>query len=152
VVRKSIDLVALFYLATALICFLPYFQYGHAILIAAGLIYAIPFFVVGIGLALRKGWGRRLGMIASPLLILVVLPMLFKKHLTFIFSFPYSIAITYPPSSALAVKGLFGGLIIGHLMMLLFLLIKSVREEFQQERGAAVPTRTKREKEPAVKS
>ncbi|TAK01643.1 MAG: hypothetical protein EPO39_14095, partial [Candidatus Manganitrophaceae bacterium] len=94
--RKGIDVITLFYLATALICFVPYLQYGHPILIVSGLIYAIPFFVVGGGLALRKEWSRKLARITSSLIILVVLPLLFKKKLVFVFSLPYVISMTYP--------------------------------------------------------
>lgn len=119
--RKGIDVITLFYLATALICFVPYLQYGHPILIVSGLIYAIPFFVVGGGLALRKEWSRKLARITSSLIILVVLPLLFKKKLVFVFSLPYVISMTYPPSSVLFFKGLFGALIIGHLVTALSL-------------------------------
>ncbi len=131
-VRKEIDWIALFYLATALVCFVPYFQYGHPILIGAGLIYAIPFFVVGGGLALRKEWGWKLAMVSSPLLILVVLPLLFKKQLVFVFPLPYAISMTYPPSSVLSFKGLFGGLVAGHFVAALSLLRASVKGAFQQ--------------------
>lgn len=131
-VRKGIDFIALFYFATALICFVPYFQFGHPVLIAAGLFYAIPSFVTGGGVALRREWGRKLAMVLSPLLILVVLPLLFKKQLTFVFSLPFRIAMTYPPSSVLSFKGLFGALIIGHLVSVLYLLRGPVKGAFQQ--------------------
>ena len=131
-VRKGIDLVALFYLATALVCFVPYFQYGHSLLILAGLIYGIPFFVGGGGLALRREWSRKFAMIASSLLVWVVLPLLFRKQLVFHFSYPLSVSITYPPSSVFSFKGLFGGLILGHIATVVYFARGSVREAFQR--------------------
>jgi hypothetical protein len=130
-VRNGIDLIALIYLATALICFIPYFQFGHPILVAAGLIYSTPSFLIVGGLVLRKGWGRKLAIILSPLLILGVLPLLFKKQLTFVFSIP-SIAVTYSPTAALSFRGLFVGLIVGHLVSILYLLRGSVKGVFQR--------------------
>lgn len=157
-VRKGIDLAALFYIATALVCFIPYFQYGHPLLIASGLIYALPFFLVGGGLALRKIWSRKLAITTSVLLILVILPLLFKKKLSFAFSFPFFISVTYPPSSVRFFKGLFGGLIIGHVATVLYLLRGSIKEAFQQgsagreeeRKGAALSTG--RKEGPAPKS
>lgn len=132
-VRKGIGLIALIYLATALICFIPYFQFSHPILIAAGLVYAAPSFLVAVGLILRRGWGRKLAILFSPLLIFVVLPLLFKRQLTFIFSFP-SVAVTYSPTEAPSFKGLFVGLIVGHLVSIVYLLRGSVKDAFQRER------------------
>ncbi len=134
-IRRGIDFVALFYLSTALICFLPYFQFDHPILVAAGLIYAIPCVIIAGGLALRRAWGRKLAILFSSFLILVVFPLLFKKQLTFVFSFPFSIAVTYPPGSVLSFKGLFGTLIVGHLLSMFYLLRGSVRRAFQRERA-----------------
>ena len=129
-VRRGIDFIALFYLATALICFIPYFQYGHPILIAAGLIYAVPFFMISGGLALRKEWSWKLAVVTSSLLIFVVLPLLFRKKLAFVFPLPYSIQMTYPPSSAFSFRGLFGGLIFVHFVTVLYLFRGSVKEVF----------------------
>lgn len=131
--RRGINLVALFYLATALICFVPYFQFDHPLLIATGLIYAVPSFVIAGGVVLRRAWGRKLAMILSPLLVLAVLPLMVKKQPTFVFSFPFRIAVTYPPSSAVAFKWFFGLLLMGHLVSMFYLLRGRVREEFQQK-------------------
>jgi len=133
-VRKGIDLIALIYFATALLCFIPYFQFSHPILIAAGLVYAAPSFLVAVGLVLRKEWGRKLAIILSPLLIFVVLPLLFKRELTFVFSFP-SVAVTYSRTAVLSFKGLFAGLIAGHLVSISYLLRGSVKEAFLRERS-----------------
>lgn len=137
--RKGIDLIALFYLGTALVCFLPYFQYGHPLLIAAGLIYALPSFTVGGGLALRKAWSRKLAMVTSSLLVVVVFPLLFKKQLVFVFAFPLSISVTYPSSSFLFFKGLFGGLIAGHLVTVFYLLRESSKRAFEGRGGEGKP-------------
>lgn len=132
-VRRGIDLVALFYLATALICFVPYLQFDHPLLFAAGLIYAVPSLVIAGGVALRRAWGRKLAMVFSPLLIFVVLPLMFKKQPTFVFSFPFRIAVTYPPSSAVSFKWFFGLLLIGHFVSMFYLLRGAVKEEFQKK-------------------
>lgn len=137
-VRKGINFISLIYLATAFICFIPYFQFSHPILIAAGLIYATPSFLIAVGLVLRREWGRKLAITLSPLLILVVFPLLFKKQLTFIFSFP-SIAVTYSRTAALSFKGLFFSLIAGHLVSVLYLLRGSVKDAFQRERPQEEP-------------
>lgn len=138
-IRKGIGFIALLYLATALICFVPYFQFGHPILIAAGFIYAVPSFIVAGGVVLKKEWGRKLAIILSPLLILAVLPLLFKKQLTFVFSFPFSIAVTYSPPSARSFKGLFVSLIVGHFISIIYLLRGSVKSAFEGKRAEGEP-------------
>ncbi|MGB3942706.1 MAG: hypothetical protein WBK96_14570 [Candidatus Manganitrophaceae bacterium] len=133
--RKGIDLAALFYLTTAVVCFVPYFQYGHPLLIGAGMVYGLPFTVVAGGLALRKEWGRKLALLLSPFFILAVLPLLFKRRLTFVFSLPFSVGVTYPPESALFFKGMFGLLIAGHFAVILYLFRGGVRTQFPGQAG-----------------
>lgn len=139
--RKGIDLVALFYFITGLACLIPYFQYGHFILFGSGMMYALPFLVVGGGLGLRKEWGRKLAILLSPLLVLIVLPLLFRKQLTFVYAFPW-VGVTYPPSSAATFRGFFGLMMAGHLIALIYLLRGDIKAAFPPT-GTRAPSRRK---------
>lgn len=129
---KGIGAIILLYLFTAAVCLLPVYHFESTVLIAPGLAYALPFAIIGWGLHRRREWGRKLALMMSFMLLLIVLPILTKKNPTFIFSIPYSVAITYPSSSASAFKGTFGTLILGHSIAALYLLSPPCRREFQK--------------------
>ncbi|MBI3805806.1 MAG: hypothetical protein HY282_18795 [Nitrospirae bacterium] len=141
--RKGVDLIALFYLLTAVACFLPYFQYGDGLLLGSGLVYAIPFLTVGVGLGLRRDWGQKLAVLLSPLSILVVIPLLFREKLTFVYALPW-VSVTYPSSSAFEFRGCFGFLIAGHFLSLIYLLRETVKAQFQPKVIVSIKRSTKR--------
>jgi len=128
--RNGINGIFIFYFLTALVYFLPFYHYRYFILLVPGLIYAIPFVVIGWGLAKEKVWGRKLAILMSVIVILTVAPLLLKKRLTIVFPFPYLMSVTYPPSAAAPFKAIMGILTVGHLGCLFYLLRRPVRERF----------------------
>ena len=122
--------IAFFYFFTALVSFLPFYHYRYAILLIPGFIYAFPFVVIGWGLMRQKAWGRKLAILASIIVILVVAPLLVKKRLTVVFPFPYLMSVTYPSDAVVTFKTILGILSGGHLLCAVYLSRRSVKERF----------------------
>lgn len=128
--RKGTNGIAFFYFLSMLTCFLPFYHYRYFILLVPALIYAVPFVVIGWGLWRQQEWARKLALLLSVIVVLVVTPLLLKRRLTIVFAFPYLMSVTYPSSSAVPFKTIVGILIGGHLFCLIYLLRRSVKDRF----------------------
>jgi hypothetical protein len=128
--RKGMSAIAFLYLVTVLICFLPFYHFRYSILLIPALMYALPFVVIGWGLMRRRGWGRKLAILTSVIVILTVGPLLLKRKLTVVFPFPFLMSVTYPPDAAVPFKTLLGTLVGGHLFCLIYLVRRSAKEWF----------------------